>query len=92
MSRLLTRSLYMSVARRARVADNRLNSGASIGFLLYPGTVGVLMKTIPKAGMNELSRSSGGPPLEYSTRRDIAEFGTNCRTLSRENTCKRSCR
>jgi hypothetical protein len=80
----------MSVARHARAPDNCLNSGASMGSLLW-ATVGVLMKTIPKAGMNEPSRSLGGPPLEYSTRRDIAEFGTNCSTLSREKTCKRSC-
>ena len=51
----------------------------------------VLIKITVNAGMSDPSRLSGGLSLEYSRRRVIAEFGTNCSTLSREKTCKRSC-
>ena len=85
MSRLFTRSLNVSFALSARVPDNFLKSGESVQ------SVGVLIKIIPNAGMRDGNRLSTAPLVEYSRSRGIAVFGTNCRTLSGEKTCKRSC-
>ena len=84
-SRLLRRSLNVSLARLASSPDNFLNSGESVQ------SAGVFKKIIPNAGMRDDNLSSGSPPVEYSSSGDIAAFGTNCKTLSGENTCVRSC-
>lgn len=85
MSRVLTRSLNVSVARLASTPDSFLKSGESVQ------SAGVFRKTIPNAGMRDFNRSSTAPPVEYSRSRDIAALGTNCKTLSGEKTCARSC-
>ena len=84
ISRLFTRSLNVSFALSARVPDNFRKSGKSV-------SGGVLIKIIPNAGMRDGNRLSTVPLVEYSRIRGIAVYGTNCKTLSGENTCKRSC-
>lgn len=85
MSRVLTRSLNVSFARLASIPDNFLKSGESVQ------STGELRKIIPNAGMRDLNHSSIIPVIEYSRSRDIAAWGINCKTLSGEKICVRSC-
>ena len=85
ISRLLTRSLNINFARLTNISNNFLKSDESIQ------SREILRKIILNTEMRDFNHSSTISLIEYLRNRDIIIYKINCKILSREKTCVRSC-